>query len=202
MGNEIKIPISPEAQANFQKVISRFQSEDAAASDAKSKILPGPTLEAFHPDSDGSVTAGGLKIRRCKFWDMVILESLNSPLYRQLREGVKPEAERENISLSFTDQACLVYQFSIPHKEARDLMFTGADAFKKKALDAVGEMIPVEVIEAVQAAQLQVLAGFNSAIAYESKSDEDKKNGEQTFFPEARPGAPMASDGGLNASAA
>lgn len=198
---ETKIPITPEAQENFRNVIARFQTEDAATQDAKTSILPGPLAEAFHPGSDGSIEAGGLKIRRSKFWDMVMLESLNSPLYRQLREGIKPEGERENIGMTFEDQAYLVYQFSIPVKEARDLMASGIQKFKDKALEVIGEMQPGEVIESVQAAQYQVLAGFSTAIAYESKSDDEKK-GEETFSPEVNGGAPMASVGGLNASAA
>jgi len=150
-------------------------ANDRAAADA----MPGPLLNAF---SEGSIKAAGRLVRKIVAYDYVILKTLNSPLHRMLLELAKPDELREKVDNEPSEEWDLCLQFTIPCKEAANLLAQGAEAFHQASVERISmAWEPSEVELVILAIFEQLKRNAESANRYSAAA---KEANEITFFRE------------------
>lgn len=145
-----------------------------AADRAAAEPLPGPLKDAFCGEP---VTVGGLTIRKAVHADWVILERLNSPIYQEFLEAQKPEGSRDPVKWSQAEQFELVYLFTRPVLEAKEILDAGRKAFSDEAFKACSDLSTAEFLALVGGASRALVKNFQTAVSHEpEQKGEDGSN--------------------------
>lgn len=142
----------------------------AAGKRAAAEPLPGALSEAFLGDA---IDVQGVKVRRIVASDWIILKGLNSPIYRQMLEFQKDEAQREPVPFTDGEAYEICWQFTHAPKASRELLARGREVFTETAREEIADLLDVAVCDAiVKAVGLQMVKSFQTAemIADQKKS--------------------------------
>jgi hypothetical protein len=132
---------------------------DRAAADA----LPGPLIHIFE---DGSIEAGGQKVRKLFAIDEAIFKIIDSPIYKMMLESAKPKAAQEPVDCSDEDEWMLVLQFITPPIEAYKFAKQGKKAFEEAAILKASNMGMIEIKQVIQAIMEQITRAFGTKLNY------------------------------------
>lgn len=132
--------------------------QSAASSRAASDPFPGPMAMVVDGGFvDVMTSRGKITFRPLVASDLVVLRKLNSPVYRELLEMGTPEEARTKVEYTDEDVFDIVYQFTNPIKEIRQLVKKGNDIYHETAMSEVGDKFNV-------ADTAPLIAGFQTIV--------------------------------------
>lgn len=191
------MPNAPQTQPEFPPGYeARAQKIVEGSRQAGSVPLPGPLLEAFLPSP---LTAAGFNLVDLTAGHIALLQRIGSPIFRELAELSKPEAEREVVPYDDTDMWELLFVMTRPAREARlGLKSNGSPgAFTEYALASTADQLPADVLADKPAILAALAANFARAFATRLAHQASSSGNDGTSFTPP-PAAPMtASAGGL-----
>jgi len=157
-----------------------------AAKRANSNPLPGPAGDAF--GKNGPIKVGdSFLIREVVASDWKVMAAIDSPIIRLLME-IRQNPEKPNMAITAEEEAEIAFQFTRTPKECREVIKSGKEAFREKALEEIADKVDAVTISLMVAAVIeQVKRSFNTGISYREKME---KEGEVRFFldsPETNP---------------
>ncbi len=134
----------------------KYNAEQIAGELAHSQPFPGPLTDAFVNET---IQIGQFKVRPIMLGDWIILQKIDSPLFRMLTDP--------DVQFSQSDVCEIAFQFTRPAKEIRSLISHGVPLFKEKALEVIGDSVSTPVInELVAAVRTQLERYYNIQIKY------------------------------------
>lgn len=147
------------------KVLIAHGLERAALDRVSGDPLPGPLAQAF---CDADIVAGGIPIRKVVPSDWIILRGLNSPIIRLIEELRQNPNEDPKLTVSDEEHFEIIYQFTRPAKEGRQLLKQGKEVFRDKAVEWVDAQMlnPVQIQQAVAAVMEQIRRSWETALKY------------------------------------
>lgn len=195
---------APELYPGMAAELARRDTRDRTWSAASVTPLPGPLADAFDPATTTVTDLQGhpITIRPFCHYDFLLLQKLNSPLLHQLRAAATRREGDPDPSTPFSDEDAyeLVFQFSMPAREAAAAFAKGRQSFRQAALERIGFSCGiVEVNLLVQAVIAELRRAFSTAIRYTASSASSAESG--TVFFQPPPIQTTASAGGSTTSA-
>lgn len=167
---EIAVPSIEEQQRIIEE-------RNRATRQAMAEPLPGQLSEAFLAED---IVAEGVRVRPLMAGDWLLFKQLNSPIYRNILEMDKPEAERKEMILEDDMEAFqMIYQFTRPASAVRSELRKGMDVFKETVLREVADRYhPALVSKLVTAVAEQVRRSFETAMKY---GNDREPEGQKSF---------------------
>lgn len=145
-----------------------------AAKRANGDPLPGPLEAALDPES---IVVGEIKVRPVVPGDWIILKKLDSPLYR-----LQIEEKKDDVTISEEESVEIIYQFTRPPKEVRQVLTQGRQYFRETALDTISDKFSIsQMLEVSRAVNEQLRRYYETIIKY-GQAEEGKKL--EVNFPE------------------
>lgn len=147
--------------------------EDNANRRAAATPLPGPLSDAFLTDA---IDCGnGLVVRRIVASDWIILQWLDSPLYKMALEAQKDESIKEEVDYQESEGYEMIWQFTHTPKQCRELKAKGREAFTETAYSEIGDAHkPQDLAKAIQAIGKQIAASFETKVSFEAEDSKKK----------------------------
>ena len=200
-------------EASIAAEVAAHEARLVALRAAHANPTPGPLAGAFDvpgPALDAGTLALariGRTLRPVVAADFLLLKRLDSPLYRQAmaaaadcrsrREEASPGGLVTSPPTTEHDEAEaaeMIYQFTTPVRQCRNLLAQGRQAFREAALAATLDLLtPLETPAAVEAVVRNFVAAFATTLGHQAPTPE----GEQRVdFSPASPALAMASAGG------
>lgn len=115
-----------------QEKLATAQVESMANSRAGAAALPGPVADAF----SGPIKVGNYSVRPFVAADWVIIQKLDSPLYRMFLELQKPEDKQEKTECTAEEIAITCWHLTSDVRSVYKAVSADVDAAKETALKA------------------------------------------------------------------
>lgn len=137
-------------EALGEEKIVQIRLESMANHRAAAVPLPGPALDAF----SGPIKVGAFTVRNFVGVDWVLIQKLDSPLYRLYLELQKPEKEQEVVEWTEDEKYTACWQFTTDIRQAERLVLESIQKAKESAKELFGyaggeanELIVAVVVE-------------------------------------------------------
>lgn len=146
--------------------------EQEANKRAAATPLPGALSEAFL--SDAIDCGGGLFVRRIVASDWVILQWLDSPMYRMTLEVQKDESIREDVKYTPDEGYEMIWQFTHTPQQNRDLKDLGRKAYTDVAIVIQDTFNATILSNAIKAIGKQIVASFETKVIFDTEESKKK----------------------------
>jgi hypothetical protein len=167
--------------------MTKPEAYSIAIREACANPAPGPVAEAFLPEP---ITVAGMTFRPFVLADLLILERLDSPLFRLIVEAAKAEGDRTDPPYSGTDAIEAAWLFSHTPSEARALLARGREVFRDQAQAELADTMPPWIIAEIKDKTTRVLLrAIQTAIAHQAPK---AKDGEGFTAPVSAPTTALA----------
>lgn len=185
-----------EQSPEFQERQRAHLAREAISQAAVTVPLPGAMADAF---PSGPVTAAGFTLVDMTPGHRILLEQVNSPFIRQLRELAKDPEDRQPVEYSDAEVFEALFILTRVPRESRQIIAQGPQVFRDHVLTLTADTISMRQAAEIVPAIIEV---FRRAFAPQVEIEEAATEGGTENFPSAAPSAPTASAGGLRSSPA
>lgn len=174
-----------QLQAAFAKDVRGHILRDKTVRQVGCDPLPGPSARAFAGEP---IIIHGQTLRPVVGGDIMVLKQIDSPLIRRTKQLIEhkrqlalneiPEGTAPPAS-NYTDAelAEMVFQFTRPFTEVRDLLAKGVAHFRSTAALAIKESLPqIMLSQLVAAVEINYQLSFATFLGYEPRKKDETKS--------------------------